>query len=60
MKPFDWNEEKNNWLKSALKTTVVPFIVIMIFFMIAGYIFQNVYEDAITIGDVITKISKSI
>jgi phage shock protein PspC (stress-responsive transcriptional regulator) len=44
--------EQRHWLQSAIKKTWVPFLVVLLFFFIAGLIMQNYVPGADSIGDV--------
>jgi len=48
--------ERRHWLQSAIKKTVVPFLIVLIFFFIAGIIMQNYAPGADSIGDVLEKL----
>lgn len=48
--------ERRHWLQSAIKKTIVPFLIVLIFFFIAGIIMQNYAPGADSIGDVLEKL----
>jgi hypothetical protein len=48
--------EQRHWLQSAIKKTWVPFLVVLLFFFIAGLIMQNYAPAADSIGDVWEKL----
>lgn len=48
--------EQRHWLQSAIKKTWVPFLVVLLFFFIAGLIMQNYAPEADSIGDVWEKL----
>lgn len=48
--------EQRHWLQSAIKKTWVPFLVVLLFFFIAGIIMQKYAPGADSIGDVWEKL----
>lgn len=46
------NIEQNNWLKTAVKRTVMPAVLVVIFFTIAGFAMQSLAPEAHSIGAV--------
>jgi hypothetical protein len=44
--------EHRHWLNSALRRTVVPAILVAVFFTIAGYAMQKAAPEARSIGEV--------
>lgn len=50
--------EQRHWLRAAVRRTLLPALLAMLFFMIAGFAFQQAVPDARTIGDVWQNITK--
>lgn len=50
--------EQRHWLRAAVRRTLLPAVLAMLFFMIAGFAFQQAVPDARTIGDVWQNITK--
>ena len=50
--------EHEHWLRSALRRTAVPAIIIVVFFTIAGYAMHRIAPDAHSIGGVWTHITR--
>lgn len=50
--------EKTHWLKTAVKRTIVPAVLAVIFFAVAGFAFQQAAPEARSIGEVWTKLGQ--
>jgi hypothetical protein len=52
------NLEKGHWLKTAIKKTWLPFLIILVLFFTAGIIMRHYAPEANSIGDVWDKLMK--
>lgn len=48
--------EKRYWLKTAIKRTIVPAILAVLFFTLAGFVMQKLAPEAVSIGQVFNKV----
>lgn len=44
--------EPRHWMRAALRQTLLPAILVALFFTVAGYALQKAVPDAYSIGDV--------